>query len=223
MGRCTPGFFGVNGGNDGFTKLLLHCNGTDGSTTFTDSSATGHTVTVSGNAQIDTAQSKFGGASALFDGSGDRLNLPASEEHDFGTNTDFAVDYWFRPSALSVPRTHVAWNSARVLRTTAGGELALGVVAGGNSISGGSVSTNTWYHVALTRSGSDIKLFLDGSQVGSTYTDPIDFDVTTGLPCIGANSGGGTDAFAGWIDEFRISRGIARWTADFTPPVHAYF
>ena len=52
--------------NGSFTKLLLHCNGTDGSTTFTDE--IGKTVTANGNAQIDTAQSKFGGASGLFDG-----------------------------------------------------------------------------------------------------------------------------------------------------------
>jgi hypothetical protein len=67
---------------DSYTKLLLHMNGADAPTVFTDSSLSGNTVTVAGNAQIDTAQSKFGGASGLFDGN-DALTLPNNRERGF--------------------------------------------------------------------------------------------------------------------------------------------
>ena len=73
--------------------LLLHMGGTDGSTTFTDEK--GHTVTANGDAQIDTAQSKFGGASALFDGSGDYLSVADSADFEFGSS-DFTIDGWVR-------------------------------------------------------------------------------------------------------------------------------
>lgn len=77
-------------------KLLLHSNGTDGSTTFLDSSVSAHTVTANGNAQIDIAQSKFGGASGLYDGSGDYLSIPTSSDFDLGNaySGDFTVDFW---------------------------------------------------------------------------------------------------------------------------------
>src|SRR5690554_3988242 len=89
------------GGNDSFVKLLIHADGSDGSTTFTDDSATGHTVTTSGSAQVDTAQSKFGGASALFAAGGsDYLAVADHPEFDIGTG-DFTVDLWFRINAFT--------------------------------------------------------------------------------------------------------------------------
>jgi len=75
--------------DDSYTKLLLHMDGADGSTTFTDEA--GHTVTANGNAQIDTAQNVFGGASGLFDGSSGYLTVPDSEDWNFGTG-DFTFD-----------------------------------------------------------------------------------------------------------------------------------
>src|SRR3990167_9675179 len=84
-----------NGGNDAFTKLLLHCDGVDAATSFPDVSASAHTVTANGNAQVDTAQSKFGGASLIVDGTGDYLSVPDHADWDFGTG-DFTVDFWFR-------------------------------------------------------------------------------------------------------------------------------
>ena len=81
-------------------SLLLHCNGSDGSTAFTDSSSNAHSITASGDAQIDTAQSKFGGASGLFDGAGDWLTCPSHSSLNLQTG-DFTLECWIRPSALS--------------------------------------------------------------------------------------------------------------------------
>ncbi|MCH7827478.1 MAG: hypothetical protein IIC75_05850 [Bacteroidetes bacterium] len=83
------------GGIDNFTKLMLHMNGTDTSTVFTDDSASAHSVTANGNAQIDTAQSVFGGASGLFDGTGDYLSIPDNADFDVGGG-DWCVDFRVR-------------------------------------------------------------------------------------------------------------------------------
>src|SRR3990167_4126243 len=78
------------------TQLLLHCDGTDASTTFTDSGNTVHTVTANNSAQIDTAQKKFGTASGLFaSATSDNLSVPDHADWDFGTS-DFTIDFWFR-------------------------------------------------------------------------------------------------------------------------------
>jgi hypothetical protein len=88
------------GGNDVNTQLLLHANGANNSTTFLDSSSTKKTVTAFGNAKISTAQSKFGGSSASFDGTNSYLSLPDSS--DFNLNTeDFTFDYWMKSSSSS--------------------------------------------------------------------------------------------------------------------------
>src|SRR3990167_5305793 len=83
--------------------LMLHMDGTDGATTFTDSSDNAKTMTAVGNAQIDTAQSKFGGASGLFDGTGDWLTTPDSTDWDLGTG-DFTIDFWIRFSSVANAR-----------------------------------------------------------------------------------------------------------------------
>ena len=84
-------------GNDGFTKVLLQFNGADASTTITDVNAGGsaHTWTANGNAQIDTAQSKFGGASLLCDGTGDYVTTPDHADFTLGSS-DFTIDCWFQ-------------------------------------------------------------------------------------------------------------------------------
>lgn len=79
--------------------LLLHCNGSDTSTTFTDNGDTGHTVTATGNAQVDTADKKFGTGSALFDGTGDYLTIPDHADWAADTGT-FTIDFWIKFNTL---------------------------------------------------------------------------------------------------------------------------
>src|SRR3989338_6322305 len=86
--------------HDSYTKLMLHMEGADAGTTFTDTETTPKAVTANGNAQIDTAQSKFGGASGLFDGAGDYLTIPSSSAFDFGTG-NFTIDFWVRLASNS--------------------------------------------------------------------------------------------------------------------------
>ncbi len=209
------------------TELLLRCDGTDASTTFTDSSSNGHTVTANGNAQIDTAQSKYGGASALFDGTGDYLSVPAHSSFNFGSN-DFTIECWVRFDVLPGTDGYMAFVSAvdvggptfdfefGVYETSSDFYLWFQWTEGGVA-DNVTLSTDTWYHAAVVRNGSQIQLFWNGTALGTTaITD--DVDVTTNLRIGGVDAPTGyEDYFNGWIDDLRISNGVARYWANFTP------
>jgi hypothetical protein len=223
---------GASGGNDANTTLLLHFDGADASTTFTDSSIGGagspHTVTPNNNAQIDTAQSKFGGASGLFDGVNDYLTVGGHADHAFGTG-DFTIDFWYRPAsvtgALIIYDSRPTSTQGVYPTVYTDGTALKFFTDSADRVTGATVlAINTWYHIAIARSGTSTKLFLNGVQEGSTYSDSNDYLNGTGRPAI-MSSGftlGGNEAL-GHMDELRVSKGIARWTVDFTPPTAAYF
>jgi len=226
-------WFGVKAGanlRDTYTKLLLHCDGTDATTAFPDHSGFSKTVTVSGNAQVDTAQSKFGGASALFDGNTDTLNLDSSSDFAFGTG-DFTIDFWMRRNGGTGALRVIYDSRPDALTSGAYPELYLETDAsiryfhdGADKITGGVISDTTWTHIALARSGTSTKLFIDGTQSGSTYSDSTNYIIGTGnAPAIGNTANNSTtNGFIGHLDEIRVSKGIARWTANFTVPTAAH-
>jgi hypothetical protein len=210
--------------------LLLHMDGSNGSTTFTD--VYSNTVTANGNAQISTAQSKFGGASGLFDGTGDYLTVPHSASLSMGSG-DFTIETWFRPNSVTSDQNLInkqatlATASGYLLRISSSGKIEF--YAGDSStgawevaISGGTLSTATWYHAAATRQGSSWKLFLDGTQVGSTATASFTVHDNANSLYIGTNTNGSTQAYNGYLDELRITKGTARYTSNFTPSASAF-
>lgn len=226
-------------GNDQYTKLLLHCDGADASTTFTDSSASAHTVTVAGNAQIDTAQSVFGGASGLFDGTADELTVADHADFEIGAG-EFTID--LRVRFNSIPAEGSGGAMTFMQKGTVGGsnlsfifrlfdatvrKLNLIVSADGTTLNvnignAWTPSLNTWYHVAVVRTGTTVRMFIDGTQLGSDETVSTTFFSGSGIVGVGSNSVG-ANVIDGWIDEFRFSKEIARWTANFTPPSAPYF
>lgn len=216
----------IPGGNDSFSKLLLHCEGADAGTTFTDSSGLAHVVTVHGGAQLDTAQKKFDAASALFNGTDAFLSLDGSADFGFGAG-DFTIDFWLRPNLLA---TIQALYDARP--SGGGGIYPDLFIDASNKVyfvvngviritSTTAVALATWYHIALARSGTSTKLFMNGAQEGATYSDSNNYLIGAGAPSIGASQPL-SFMFNGWIDELRVSKGIARWTANFTPPASRY-
>lgn len=212
--------------DDSYTTALLHMNGTDGSTTFTDES--GKVWTANGNAQIDTAQSVFGGASGLFDGTGDYLSCPDS--NDFYLNADFTVDFRVRFNSIAA----TMYLFTQKVNTTNGlqcywyqpsatlyfqfTDAGVDTVIAANAWS---PSANTWYHVACVRTGNDYKFFIDGTQIGTTVTDSSAITNYAASFLIGGDVSG-ILYLNGWMDEFRVSKGIARWTSNFTPPTSEY-
>lgn len=204
----------TTGGNDANTILLLHFDGVDGATSSTDSAQYGKTLTFGGSAQIDTAQSKFGGSSLLLNTSS-TVTVADDAAWDLGTG-DFTVDYWIRFAALSDQYIfNFNTNKLRHQRRPTGN---LDIYLAGSDIGDRATTlvANTWHHLAITRSGTTLRQFQDGSQLGANYTSSGNITGVTGIKI-----GDGGIGVNGWIDEFRVSN-VARWTADFTPPTAAY-
>ena len=180
-----------------------------------------------GDAKISTAQTKFGGGSMYFDGTGDYLNTPSNAGFTFGTG-DLTLECWIYQTATSVSTYRVIFGD-EVYGSTGGYTLysynnALNLWKGGSGgieviAPAGTITLNTWNHVAWTRSGSSNRLFINGTQVGATTTDATNYTSTRSY--IGASQAG-TFPFAGYIDDLRITKGVARYTSNFTAPTAAF-
>lgn len=182
----------------------------------------GHAVTLNGNAARSSAQSKFGGYAAYFDGSGDYLTAPTGADFAFGTG-DFTVECWINP--VSVAGLTVIYDSRTGSVGSVGG-ISIAVSSGtlrcdtneANVLTGGVVTTGAWQHVALSRASGVFKLWLGGSQVatsGAAYT------LSDGYMFVGTDKTGAA-YFNGYIDDLRITKGVARYTSGFTPPTGAF-
>ena len=223
--------------NDNDTLLLLHMDGTDGSTFFEDDNGTRAKVGVSavGNAQVDTAQSKFGGASALFDGTGDYLHSPDSDDWELGTtHTTWTIEWWQYLTAL--PNAYKGILGHQLEEITPGGGISKGwgaYISNANKLtfagsttsfaSGATtLSTNQWQHCAIVRDGSTLKYYVDGvlDYTNTGYTNKDDapgVNLAIGYAYNVAGGYNGALYFPGRIDDLRISH-VARYTAAFTPP-----
>jgi hypothetical protein len=215
--------------------LLLHGDGSDGSTTFTDNSSLAQTVTVVGSAQVDTAQSKWGGASIYIPGSGSRLTAPSGSPFAFGT-ADFCIEMWVRPYADATSQgfqciaSSTTWTSGAnsgdwaLYNRYDGASSVVLIYKSGSSFldvsTGVNINDTAWHHVAVTRSGSDLRVFVDGT-LGGTATYSGDFGRSDKTFMVGAQTGD-SRWFDGHIDDVRVTKGVARYTATFTAPTAAF-
>lgn len=214
------------GGNDANTQMLIHCDGADTSTVFTDVSQNGFSVTRSGNAQVDTGQSKFGGASLQLDGTTDYLTVGDDAALRPGTG-DFTIDYWIRYAAVTKFHTPVGkgyTGSGEILFQTDGNaNPKLTVYLSGSAIvvDATAASQETWYHYAIVRASGTLYIFRDGVQTASA-SNSTNLNTTSDF-IIGAGGGAslGSNSVQGHMDEFRYSD-TARWTSTFTPPTGPY-
>lgn len=201
------------------TSLL--CNFTNAG--IFDNAAKNNLLTV-GTARISTAEKKYGSGSMLFNGSTDycRAIAPVGT-HQFGTG-DFTIECWayctnlaggttgameiidFRSSTINEARPTLAIQNSQFLY----------YANGSNRIVSGTISANTWYHVAVVRSSGSTKLYVNGTNVGVTYSDTTNY--LDSNPTIANWFPNPIYGFAGYIDDVRITKGIAHYTANFTPP-----
>jgi len=211
--------------DDSYTKSLLHFQGADASTTFTDENPY-HVWTPVNNAQIDDAQSVFGSRGMVLDGTGDFLT--GDGHADFSFPGDFTVDFRFRLASQTNPMLmdfRPSYTTGAYITIPINSTYLVYEFQGATKIQGTAVmAKDTWYHLAVARSGTDTKMFLNGTQEGSTYSgDATTVLVGANRPVIGAN--GWDTSYGnvnGWFDEVRFSKGIARWTGNFTLPVSEY-
>lgn len=204
-----------------FVSLLLHFDGANGSTTFLDSSSNAISVDAVGDVSISTAQSRFGGASAYFDAAGDYAIVASDPPGlDFGTD-DFTVEFWMRPDTTSGTKVICShWNNNG--NNTWQIYMSGSTMRVGTSVfdeGAGTLVANQWSHIVLCRQSGTLRAFIDGSET-MTRTDTSSYDSTSDF-VIGANdvSAGGLNHFGGYVDELRITKGVARYTAAFTPPI----
>ena len=219
-------------------EALLPFDGTNGATSTTDLSDRGNTVTFGGDAEISTAQSKFGGSSLSLDGNGDYVDLPQATNQL--VSEDFTIEFWFRINSGAGSETIGLFGS--YYTTPSGKGMIMASSATYNQVyfqwhygasdwaylnqtqgTRTALSNNTWYHVAVTRSGSTWRLFLNGTQEDSvTQSSYItDSGSTTRLGNYGP-SATASDGLNGYIEDFRITRGVARYTSNFTAPTSAH-
>lgn len=200
---------------DSYTKALLHFNGTDGLTTFTDE--IGKTWTAHGGAQLDTAQAKFGESSAYFIPAG-YVDTPDHADWALGSS-DFTFDMWVNVGIGSF-QTIFKRSISYWFSIGADGVITLKYHDTGTGsdeyVSGGTVSNNTWTHIAVVMSSLSLVLYVDG--VGSSPAATGGIYNTAGSFSIGEAS----YVPGGWIDEFRFSKGVARWNSNFNPPTAPY-
>jgi hypothetical protein len=180
-----------------------------------------------GTATVTTSVVKFGTGSLDLNGSDDFIWLSSSNNSSFTTSGDFTLECWAYPTTQTSYRVIVSnWNPGILWSFLSNDQIV--VYLNGSLIvnaTGLTISANTWHHVALTRSGSSVQVWLDGAQAGSTGTlsGTVTWTDWTGIGCNTndyptSNVG---SYFAGNIDEIRFSN-IARYTAPFTPPTSAF-
>lgn len=195
--------------------LLVHGLGADESTAIVDSSGYGRTLTLNGNTRISTVESIFDGSSIAMDGAGDNITFADVAEMDLGTG-DFTVEAWvnfnnttdmgllgggpgsydfaFVSSTMRLGRSYTAWDQSATF----------------------SRSTDVWYHVAWSRVGTTLGMFVNGTQISSETNGNAYNVATTGL--IGQSTTPSDRLFNGYIDELRVTKGVGRYTITFTPP-----
>jgi hypothetical protein len=167
--------------------------------------------------------------SVEFDGSGDYLQTPDSEIFSLGTN-DYTIEGWFYLTTLSATqrifgqRAADAGSIQMLLETNASGELRYYFAISDSSKNvGGVVATqiNTWHHIAVVRKNLVHTLYVDGVSVATNSTDTGTLNNRSQPFSIGRQGDYTSDAFNGHISNFRICKGTAVYTSDFTVPTHA--
>jgi len=194
--------------------LLLPMDGTG--STFVDASGVPKTITAVGNATQSTAQSKWGGKSAYFDGDGDYLTSPAPT---FGTQ-DWVIEGWFYPTGsfggtLVTARSSTAVVGGPTIVMDGSGVLQYFIASADNSAwqiagtgLGVSLTLNAWQHIAIVRSGSTLRAYKDG--VGGTSVSISEGVGTNGDLSLMAGSAAGGQTVSGYVDDFRITVGSDR-------------
>ena len=192
-----------------------------------DVSTNGHTVTAYGNAAVSTAHSKFGGGSVYFDGNGDYLKYSSSTATNL-TNRAWTIECWFKaPSVNGIKAVFQteqgggSWQPYYAFEVTTGN--VINVNRNFQRVSVGTYTPNEWHHVAMARTATDgvLTTYFNGSAVDAVSSNApgINFNFVLGLL---SNWGGYYGYLSGYVDDFRVTKGVARYTANFTPPTEAH-
>jgi len=199
-------------------SLLLHCDGTNGSTTFTDNSPSPRTVTANGNAQVTTSTKRFGTGGLALDGSGDYLSVPANALFNFGTG-DFTIEWSvnFNATGSQYMMDYASVNLSCIQINPGSGNVWV-FSQGSFCINTGSTAfnTGTWYDMALVRSGGTWTIYRDATQYAQTTGESSrTFGGSSDNLYWGIAGNIGVPSNA-TFDEIRITKGVARTISALT-------
>ena len=182
-----------------------------------------------GNAQVSTSVVKYGTGSMKFNGTTDYLITPASPNLDLNAG-NFTIEGWFYFNSVASGQQPVSGyttasneNYAWYMTSTGGLAYYLSSTGTGwniaSNVTMGTVSANTWTHIALVRNGSTFTPYINGVAGTTSSSSSAIYSSGTGIT-LGAYAG--AYFFNGYIDDFRVTKGIARYTTTFTPPTQAF-
>ena len=203
-------------------SLLLPFDGTDGATSTTDISNSNHSLVFGGDAKISAGKSKYGGTSCYFDGKGDYLTVADSEDWNFGTG-DFTIEFWVWRTGLKsseglIGAYPTGWQSAAPLVAVHDNKILIteGTYSNRTKADDAPLIVSTWYHMAFSRRSGTMWLFIDGKLVKFGEDDhSYDFnDIKIGSYNVGPNN----YYFSGYLDDIRLTKGVARYISNFTVP-----
>ena len=222
-----------NDANASYLKVAVPYNGSNGGTSFSDvhadvpgASGSNHTLTVVGDSQTSTTTSKYYGSSGLFDGSGDYLTCAANT--DWSLDGDFTIEGWMNIDSgqkgiiCSVGDAHSTTgtdgfefyaagdNDFRVYGNATGGGSSLYWFGTGN----GTFADAAWHHFALVRASNVAKAYINGTDIGKTYTTNTTYNGQ--LTLAAEHYDGGYDGHDGYLQDFRLYKGVAKYTSNFT-------
>lgn len=216
----------ATGGDPSFSSvvLLLPCKGTNGSTSFPDASNSAHTITAGGTGQISTAQFQFPSSSGAFLSGGGWVFAADSDDWWLEPG-NFTIECWYRPSSIGTRQLLCGQANAgatqyrNVLEINAAGRLVYqGTGSATVTVTGTTVlAANTWAFLAATKSGNDYRVFANGN-LDTTVNSAATFTNFSGAFTVGRMGDFGSLLANGYIEQFRITKGVARYTASFTPP-----
>lgn len=213
-------------GNDSYTKIFLRMEGSNGGTSFTDSNAGGssHTWTAS-SATTSTGAAKFGSTSMLCATGG--ISTPDSADFTLSSNP-WTVDFWVNRNGntgtmgLFGQGDSTLASSSIAGGLTAGNGFALSYNSGSTLLSAGTLTGSAWAHIAYVWDGATITLYVNGVADANTASFAGPFPDLASAWWVGARGDFSGAKFSGYIDEFRLSIGIARWTSNFSLPIEEY-
>ena len=213
------------------TSLMIHGNVGTG-TTFKDSSPSKHTITASGHTTHSNTQSKFAGGSIYFDGNGDYLTIPDSSDWDFGSG-EFTIDAWIYPTSMTDSSgnsgtiicqddnsSSKAWNirlnsnATLLFRYTTDGANEVDLTSSATGI-----TINNWYHIAVVRRENTCAFYVNGIQKGTSTLSATIYSSSTSVN-VGARASGNL-FFTGYMDEIRVTKGVALWLRTYQMNVSA--
>lgn len=220
-GIIKPGITEITGPfvADANTVLLLHMDGTNGGTTFTDDSGNAYNFTARGNANTDTATKIFGTASLELDGTGDAIDF-SNDAMRFNASVDRTLEFWVKCDRTNTTEVFLfqGVNTGSTMDYWqwffTSTHLQLNVPGGSPVNVALTRDTTNWHHFAWVKQGNSNTVYWDGTSIATFTKTDSDWGLTDNNTLFIGYQQGGTTGFDGYIDEFRISN-IARYTANF--------